>query len=83
MPTLALSIMQTALHTPCAAHMLERMATALGLIASGSGLLSLLSCAVGWSDMPDFFWVWLGLGASASPLSPLIDRSLRSLFWLR
>jgi len=80
---IALTIMRAALHTPHSAHVVERTLMALGLVASGSGLLSLLSCGMGWSDLADFLWIWLGVGAGACPMSPLIDRSLRPLFWTR
>lgn len=79
---LAWVVMQTARHAAPSAHIGERVVTSVGLIASGSGLLSLLACGLGWSCIPDFFSLWLVLGTGGLLLGPWIDRRLRPLFWL-
>ncbi len=78
-----LGIMQTPSPWSSVAHFGERVTMAIGAVASGNGLLSLLSCGLGWSGIPDFLWLWLCLCAATTPLIPLIYRGLRPLFWCR
>jgi hypothetical protein len=80
---IALVTLRTTSHKPRPAHVVERVVIAIGLIASCSGLLSLLASGLGWSAIPDFFLLWLTLGASGSPLCTLADRCLRTLFWMQ
>lgn len=65
------------------AHFGERATMAIGVVAAGNGVLSLLCCGLGWSGIPDFLWIWFALCASTSPLIPLIYRGLQPLFWCR
>lgn len=80
---IGLTIMRSGQHTSRRpSHVGERLFMALGLVVSVSDLLSLLACGMGWSAVPDFFWLWLCLSIGCYPLGPVLDLCLRHLFWI-
>jgi hypothetical protein len=60
---------------------MERVLTTAGLVASGSGMLSLLAYGLGWASASVLPWLWLGLTLGAVPLCPWLHRKIQPLFW--
>lgn len=59
----------------------ERWVAVIGLLVASSALVSLVFCGVGWSTTHDFFMGWAYLTMAGLPLTPLLHRKVRPLFW--